>query len=478
MTRLLRPLALLLLVGAPTTAAASPFGDPGIERGVFAGSTMAHPWSLLINPASLALTTGSHLHLTGATTLDRVTVDRRTVDPASGELAGGPSVAATTWTPSGAFGGYTVSSSGRFAAGFHAALPSPEEMIDAGDVLAYHTRGGRHRQIVWAAGGAYRWRGFAFGASVQLVWSELTLAFARDTALDNGYGDVTGGTGCSGAPCGLENPEAREDYRIETRSTRLPSARNTVAATIGMVARLADGWWLGLAYHSPPGLFSSIETTGTVEVRRAPRDGGGTIDGEATVRFNLPQRFRAGVRGRIADGLDLITEARWEQLSSFQHYDVRMHGLALEDAGVPEIFPRPRGSRDQIAVQAGVEQVDIGQRFLLGGRLGGERGAVGDSRLSPLNPYPAAITADLGVQVRLAPSWILQIGYGLRWAPDADTGRGEYDPIDRLDCIESGFDIDTDECRAVREGYALPTASGSYGRLDNVFRINLRWAVR
>ena len=478
MTRLLRPLATLLLVGAPAAASASPFGDPAIERGVFGGSTMAHPWSLLINPATLALTTGSHLSLTGATTLDRVTVERRTVDPATEDLAAGESVAATTWSPSGAFGGYTVSSSGRFAAGFHAALPAPEEMIDAGDVLAYHARGGRHRQIVWAAGGAYRWRGFAFGASVQLVWSELTLQFSRDTALENGRGDVTGGTGCDGAPCGLENPAAREDYRIDTRSTRLPSARNTVAATIGMVARLADGWWLGLAYHSPPGLFSSLETTGKVDVARAPRDGGGNVEGEATVRFNLPQRIRAGVRGRITEELDLVTEVRWEQLSSFQQYDVRMYGLELEDAGVPEIVPRPRGMRDQIAVQAGVEQVDTGQRFVLGGRLGGERGAVGDSKLSPLNAYPAAITADLGVQVRIAPSWILQLGYGLRWAPDSDTGRGEYDPLDRLDCIDNGYDIDTDACRAVREGYALPTASGTYGRLDNVFRINLRWAVR
>ena len=478
MTRLLRPLALLLIACAPAAASASPFGDPAIERGVFAGSTSAHPWSLLLNPASLALTTGSHLHLTGVATIDRVAIDRRTVDPDTGELGDGPSVTATTWAPGGSFGGYTVSSSGRFAAGFRISLPNPEEMLDAGDALAYHAQGGRHREIVWAAGGAYRWRGLAFGASVQLVWSDVTLRFSRDTALDNGRDDVSGGTGCDGAPCGLENPAAREDYRIDTRSTRLPSGANTVAATLGVVARLAEGWWLGLAYHSPPGLFSSIETTGTARVTRAPRDGGETLEGEATLRFNLPQRFRAGVRGRITEGLDLVGELRWDQLSSFQQYDVRMYGLELDAAGVPEVLPRPRGMRDQLALQAGVEQVDTGQRFVLGGRLGAERGAVADERLSALNAYGAAVTADVGVQVRIAPSWILQLGYGVRWAPDSDTGRGAYDPIDRLECIDSGLDIDEPECRALREGYALPTASGTYGRVDNVFRLNLRWAVR
>jgi hypothetical protein len=468
-------LALLL---RSRTAAASPFGDPAVERGVFAGSTVAHPWSLLLNPASLAFSTGSHVHVSGSTTLDRVTIDRRTIDPATEDLADGPSASAKTWGPGGSLGAYTVSASGRFAAGFQFALPSPEEMIDGGDALAYHARGGRHRELVWAAGGAYRWRGFAFGASAQLVWSELTLRFARDTALEAGRGDVIEGTGCDGGPCGLENPLAREDYRIDTRSTRLPSARNTVAATIGMVARLAEGWWLGVAYHSPPGLFSSIETTGTVEVTRAPRDGGDTVQGEAVVRLNLPQRLRIGVRGRITERLDLVAEARWEQLSSLRNYDVRLLGLALEDAGVPELHVRPRGLRDQLAAQVGVEQVDTGQRFVLGARLGGERGATADDRLSALNAYPAALTADVGVQVRLAPSWILQLGYGVGWSPPADTGRGAYDPIDRLDCIDSGFDVDDPACLAVRDGYAQPTASGSYGRVDNVFRVSLRWAVR
>ena len=466
-------LALALALAAP--AAASPLGDPAIERIVFGGSTAPHPTSLVVNPGALALTTGTHVHASGWGTADHVRIDRRTIDPATGELADGPSAAGTVWSPGVMIGAYTVTSTGRFAAGIQGHLPTAEERLEDED-LAYHTLGGRHRDIVWATlGGAYRWRGLMFGASIQLVESRLHLHFARDTALDDGRAGIEGD--CGGEPCGLEHPAAREVYRIDTASTRLPSARNTIAATFGGVARLAEGWWLGIAYTSPPGLYSEVETTGVVSVTRAERDGGGRATGKATVRFTLPQKLRLGVRGRVTPGLDLVVEARWEQLSSFRRYDVRLYGLDLTDAGIPELVPRPRGLRDELALQLGLEQVDTGQRAIVGARLGAERGPVGDAHLSPLQPYPAAITGDLGLQLRVAPAFIVQIGYGVRWSPATDSGRGAYDPLDAVACYEASFDIDLPACQALRDGYAIPTASGTYQRIENLARVTLRWAL-
>ncbi len=429
----------------------------------------------MINPAALSLgTEGLHVHATGAISLDYIAVDRRLVDPDTGELIPGLDARTTLLSPSAAVGLYKVGA--RFSAGVQLGVPGSEELVDGGDDLAYHSRGGHHREYALVAGGAYRWRGLAFGASMRLVQTRVRLRFARDTALDSGRNDVDGiYSDCAGAPCGFENPAAREVYEIEAATTALPST-NTIAVTFGGVAEVAPDWWVGIGAHIPQGLTgSSVSASGTVSVQRAPRDGGEVIEGETTVRFSLPVRVRAGVRGRLNELVDLVGELHWDNTSVFGLYDVRLYGLPLADADIPEVYPRPRGLRDQVGVQLGVEQVDHGQPLSFGGRIGFERGATAPDRLSPLQIFPASLTADVGVQLRLGGSWVLQAGYGVAWAPKTDSARGAYDPIDRLDCIDSGFDIDSEACRMVRTGYALPTASGEYQRIDNVFRLGLRW---
>jgi hypothetical protein len=180
------------------------------------------------------------------------------------------------------------------------------------------------------------------------------------------------------------------------------------------------------------------------------------------------------MRGRVVPWLDVVAEARWEETSTMNQYDVRLYGPEVE--GLPEVIERPRGLRDQLAFEAGVEQVDVGQRFVLGGRIGLERGVTGDSRLSAFNPYPFAGIADAGAQIRIAPQLVLQLGYGVSWARTGDTGGGAYDPLAVIDCVDAGHDIDDPACTKVRDGYGLPTASGSYGRVAQMFRASLRWA--
>jgi long-subunit fatty acid transport protein len=422
--------------------------------------------SLTLNPASLGAGSGTHVFVSSSSTLDHVTIDRREVDPDSGALSDGASTSSTIWSPGAAIGAYGVWS--RFAVGAQVRLPSAEEMIDGGDVTAYHSMGGAHRQLGLQIGGAYRWRRVTFGASLTFTNDKLALRFARDTALESGeIGDTPG---CDGGPCGFENPAAREVYRVDTSSGY--HLGNT-SATAGLLVQLTDAWWVGASYSIPQGVLSAVGTSGTVEVERAPRDGGGTVTGGASVRFNLPQWLRVGARGRVLRGLDVVIEGRWDRLSSFSQYDVRMYGLDLASAGVPEVYPRTRGLQDELALQAGVEQPDVGQRWVLGARLGAERGATSPGHLSPQQVYPSALTADLAVQLRIAPAWTVQLGYGVAWAPRRDTGRGANDPLDRIRCIESGYDLDTSACQATRAGYALPTASGVYGRIDNVFRAAL-----
>lgn len=453
---------------------ASPLGDPAVQRAVFAGSTAAHPTSLTLNPAALALgVEGFYLHVSGSSTFDRVHVRRRVVDPDTGDLSDGAARSAMLWSPGGSFGFYKVG--GRLSVGLQVALPSGESFLEGGDDLGYHSRGGGHREYsLFVIGGAYRWRGLAFGATLRVVETRLRLRFDRDTALERGDVD---GTQCGGGPCGFENPAARERYDVDVTTGWLPSSSNTVAVTFGGVAEVAADWWVGLAYHVPQGLFSGITATGTVDVERAPADLAAEpeLRGEASVGFRMPWRLQLGTRGRILEGLDAVGEARWDRTSDLDAYDVRLYGLELEDAGVPEIYPRPRGLRDHLAIQAGVEQVDTGGRWRFGARLGLERGATKPSRLSPLQVYPTALDVDLGAQLRLDAAWTVQLGAGLAWSPTRDSGRGAYDPLDRLDCIDAGFDIDDPACAATRAGYALPTASGTYGRVGSVAWLSLKW---
>lgn len=462
---------------AGASAAGSPLGDPAIERAVFSGTTAAQPDSLLLNPAALSLgPSGLFFHASASADVDWVRIDRRTIDPATGDLAGGPTVTDTPLSPGAAVGVYGVGA--EFAVGAQVVVPQGERFVDVGDAGGYHARGGRHQEYMLALGGAYRRRGLAFGATFRVAPTELTLRFDRDTALDAARDPARGiESDCGGAPCGLEHPAARERYRVDASTSYLPGGQ-TIAVSFGGVVEVAPDWWVGVAYHLPQGTFSQVEAEGEVEVERAPRDGGETITGEATVRFTLPQRLRAGVRGRVLSDVDLVGELRWDQLGVLTRYDVRLYGLDLADAGVPEIVPRPRGLRDEVALQVGLEQVDTGQRWVAGARLGVERGTTDEARLSPLNIDPTAVTADLGVQVRLSPAWLVTAGYGLRWSPATDSGRGSYDPIDQLACADAGLDVDEPACQAVAAGYALPTASGTYTRVDNTFRLVVRYVYR
>lgn len=438
-----------------------------MQRAVFTGTTSAHPTSLLVNPSALALgLDGWYVHAGGSGAVERLRVRRRIVDPDSGALLSGPQNTSTMLSPGFNVGFYKVGA--RISAGLQIGLPIAEDFHEGKDNWGYHTRGGVHREYAAVFGGAYRWRGLAFGTSLFWVRSGLRLAFDRDTALERGAVDGVG----------FENPDAREHYIVRVGTGWLPSAANTIAVMFGAVVKVTEGWTVGASYHVPQGLFSGLTATGDVQVTRAPNDGAAeeTITGEATVRFRLPWRLRVGVRGRLAENLDIVAETRWERTSDFAAYDLRMYGLELSDAEVPEIYPRPRGLRDQLALQAGVEQVDTGGRALLGGRIGVERGYTADARLSPLNARPFALTADAGVQLRLDPSWTLQLGGGVAWSPTTDSGRGDYDPIQRLDCIDAGFDIDHPACETVRRGYGLPTASGVYQRVGGVAWVGLKWA--
>jgi hypothetical protein len=458
---------LAMLCALSAQVAASPRTDPTAGRAVFTGAVSPSATSIDVNPAALGLGVQSEAYLAAVGTLDQYSIDLATEDAVDATTVSPGSTIAFIWHSG---------TEGRITLGVELMHVAPGERFIESEALRYHTQGGYHRTVApVSAGGSVRLTSRIFlGASFAAQTSFLKLRYARDTALEAGRDPDRGvDSDCGGAPCGIGNPLASEDYEVEASTDFFSGA--ILAASLGAVIRLGKDMWLGVAWHVPPGLAIQNEFTGTVQIERSPRDGGVALDGAATVYISQPSSVDVGYRARLREALDLHAGARWEHLSRFQAYDVRAYGSTLPPAGIPEWQPRPRGFESTFSAWAGVEQVERSSPVIVGGRLGIETSALPNNRTSPLTIAPTSFTLDAGAQWRPADGrWLLLATYGLQYFPTVDVTRSAYDPQDRLDCIDSGYDYTTAACESVRTGYAIPSGEGSYSRIEHALRLAVR----
>ncbi|HKE19597.1 MAG TPA: hypothetical protein VKB80_32190 [Kofleriaceae bacterium] len=472
---------LVASLGPGSSASASPLEDPTAGGAVFSGPTQAHASSIFLNPAALGFAgPGLHLHIGGSLRLDSIQVDRSVVDPDSGRLSPGASVGTTTWSPGGTLAVYGTVLEERavFGASLHT---TTFDRFPAGhDAIGYQVLGGYQYQGLASFAGCFRladW--FMFGLGISLGYAGLHLDFARDSALEAGSDPQRGvGSDCGGKPCGFENPEAREVYRLSTSTGGVDGLfeLENIALSLGLAAQPSTGWWVTLSVVSPPGAIPgqgyALVLQGDTEYTTAPRDGGEVHRGLAEVTYRMPYSLWFGVRGPILPGYDLVTSARWQNLSQHDVYDVRMYGGDLTAAGAPEWYPRFRGLRDVFQLSAGLEGQESG-RTRFGGRVRVETGATTDRSISPLQIDGFDVGAAAGVELRLSQHVALQLGYDLSWFPQVTSRNSDFDPIARVECVDSGYDFDA--CGAVRDGRAVPTAAGSYGRVRNSLSLALRY---
>lgn len=435
---------------------------------MFTGAATPGAPALELNPAALGLGAGATEVYAAAMAL---------VDHYSIARAGGSRADDTEVGPGGVIA-WIVPLKDRATLGvqLHA---GPAEVFPAGvPDWQYHTLGGGQRRYGFTLGGSIKLTDeLSFGASLALESTYLRLRYAWDTALAAGNDPARGVTSdCGGAPCGFENPLATERYDVDVNTSPL-SASDALRPNLGIVYEVSKGVFIGVSYHMPPGLAVQNVLTGTMTVTRAPRDGGGVMTGRSSVYISQPSSADAELRARLPASLDLHVGMRWEDLSRLQAYDVRSYGADVTAAGIPEWTERPRGFHDSFAAWAGVEQSDAHTDALLrlGGRIGFETSSVTESRTNPLTIAPASVTADVGVQLRLAPDVHLQATYGLQYFPSVHVTNSAFDPNDRLACMASGYDYSTDACAAVRNGYAIASAAGDYDHLQHALRVALRY---
>ncbi|HWO25231.1 MAG TPA: hypothetical protein VNO30_41110 [Kofleriaceae bacterium] len=461
---ILAPLALLgeLACGA-AIAHASPRSDPTSGRAVFTGATLPSATSIGLNPAALGIGPFGEVVVALTSTLDQIGIDAQELDVATGALVPTARVRAVELSPGGMVG--LVLRTGRYTLGVQA-LTSPAEQFVAGErALRYHTSGGSQRDYVGTVAGSIRVTSkFFVGAHVAHDNTFLRLSFARDTALAAG-----------GAPGGQNSEEA---YDVCVRSPYIGSSNLKV--TVGLAAEIYRDVWIGLAYHTPPGLAIQTELEGDADVTLSPRAGGELRDGDSSVYVQYPASVDGEVRARIVPELelDLHVGGRWEDLSRLQAYDVRMFGRRLVGTGVPEWVLRARGFHDSFALWAGIERYEAGQMWRYGARVGYETGSVDDRALSPMAVAPRSFTFDAGGQLRLGDTgWAVQLSYGLQLFPSVTVTESAFDPRLQIACVDSGYDYNSRGCEASRAGYAIATAAGTYSRLQHALRLGLRYAL-
>jgi long-subunit fatty acid transport protein len=473
--RRLRLDRLAIVVGACATvpAVASPRSDPTDGRAVFTGATSHDPTSIDLNPGAIAEGSFDYeLYAAVTGTFDHYGITPRALDLATGaekplahlsdnELAPGATVAAVFHLGGG------------FALGVDLLTP-PREQFVGQPSLGYSTLGGGQRDLYGLLATSYKASDdIYFGVSIGFVRNQLRYHYLRDTALANGTGQGGIGSSCGASTCGIGNAAAAQRFDLDVAT---PFTAGELAINLGGLVQVAHDVWIGAAFHAPPGTATQSDLTGTATVTQAPRDGGAVIHGDAVVSYSQPAAADVELRARLVDDLDLHVGGRWQDLSRLATYDVRVYGAAPAAAGVPEWNERARGLHDPFAFWAGVEQADHPEdRWRFGARVGYETSSVDADRTSALTIAGDQYTLDLGVQLRLTRSVLLQLSYGLAYFPTVSVTKSAFDPRSMIDCINSGYDYVTAGCADVRNGYAGPTADGDYSRIQQAMRFGFRY---
>jgi hypothetical protein len=463
----------LAMLCASAQAAGSPRSDPTTGRAVWTGATEGNPTSITLDPAAIGQGTATETYLSLTGTLDQVHVDRSYL-ALDGSVSPGPTIHAVMVNP-GATAGIVWHTSDRITIGGSFMTPPSESFIANRDALRYMTLGGGQSNYLVTVGASLKVADQLYvGASLAHDITTLRLHYSRDTALDGAHGATGVDSDCGGSTCGLENPNAAENYDVSVRSQWFST--DNLRVNLGVMVELAHDIWLGVAYHPPPG-FSPIQTdlSGSMDVRRSVRDGGEIIHGSSTVYVAFPAAVDAEVRAHLQHDLELHVGGRWEDLSRFQGYDVRGYGSTFAAAGIPEWTERARGFHDSFAVWGGVEQADGGERWRFGARLGYETESLSDNETTPISISPTSLTLDLGAQLRINGAIVLQLSYGLQAFERVKVGNSAFDPRSRIDCIDSGYDYSTAACAATRNGYGLDTADGTYSRLQHAMRFGFKY---
>jgi long-subunit fatty acid transport protein len=446
-----------------TVAGAAPLLAPSPGGAVFTGPTSAHVSSILHNPAATGLMSGTHVLFVGGAQLDLLSISRAPIRLSDGEPLGAERTfgdASTLAISPGGFIGITTDAGTPYLTlGLGVLLPHSDWLPDLDESLGYQALTASFTSGSLTGSVSYRVSSiFYAGVGFDIIVSKMELEFLRDRALDR----------CSAPPCDVENPANAERWHVETGWDALPgqSFEPSFGFNFGGLLRW-KGWWIGAAVNF---LFlQPIRKTSDVAVTPP---GGTTISGKARVSYELPFVGRLGVRRPVLGAWDLLINATWTRSSVQQVVDVRFFDQLAE--GIPEWLVRHRGFSDVWGFEVGLEQPPA-RLVRLGGRARFETSLVPSGKVSAATVDGPKLELAGGAELRLSTRWAFVGSYTFSFMLPQDNDPGAYSPRAAIDCAASGYDLTTDACLAVREGRAIPTAAGSYGRIGNSLTIGFSY---
>lgn len=484
--------ALIALAGLALTAAparALPIDDPYPGGIGFSGPTTGDLAAVYWNPAALGLMHGPQLLVASTLSLATTTVQRASINPATGAAGPGqdfPSARASgsshpfSWPPGpGAFLGIGSDVGGdRFALAVAAFFPFAERATfeDANNPALptrYHRISADLRNLALVPALAVRLSG------------DLRLGFAPGLVLSTGhlsFDETTCGLG--GHPgCAAEDPAADARYDISS-SSGFSSAKFAFTLGGGLFYR-RRGWEMGLAFSSRPFGGSGAAPVGIAgndtQITLPPRDGGGPVtcmngraDGRgcvfADVSYKLPYTITAGVAWHPRPGAELAVILRYLSFGSNDVIDIRIARAPSPADGLPEHIVLHRGYDSTLDTRVRFAQW-LGERLRIGAGLRVETSALPTSDVSPAAVDGLKVQPTVMVMYRPLKHLSLVAGYGFTYMFDVTASRGSFDPGAAQQCEQAEGDMNACEKRLA--GLARPTAAGTYGMYRHDFSLSL-----
>ena len=431
-----------------------------------AGPADPHPAAAFYNPAALGPLRGVHLWF-DAGAHAQLGIYTRDSGPAA---QAGQSVPITSPAVDGFFGATWDVFTDRIVIGIAVLSPFNElTQYPAGSAARYQAiwQRGATLEEIFAVGIRLSSR-FYVGVSANFAQSWIDYRFSRDTAPAGGSAAIDAPSArCGGMPCGLENPAATQDVRVNGFGWG-------IGFSVGVLARPVDRVWLALSYISHVfdpfnGVDLPVGSNDGARVRPAPGSGdpvcGGRCVGRSRITTYIPDILYLGIRVEATPRIEIEGTTRWVHYGARDALDVYLQGgnldrLGLADAtaALPTQMRLNRGWRDTIAVGASV-RARLGEKLRLSPSLTYESSAVDSSYVSPANLEGHKL--DVALTVEWRPRAHLTIGAHVGGTAYFVGHAGEvFDPRAEATCADAGFALEA--CGKRVDGTALPSAAGRY----------------
>lgn len=499
-----RPLLPLFLAVCGVFVATPSYGQTPLLNARFGGIGLigpanSHPASVFYSPAALALRRGHHAFLEGSAILRSGTVALSPVDPLTGKPQGGSAADQSFLNGQPSF--YTVVSSDLGTESIVLAIAAGTPANSAVSLR----RGGDSQTFDPVAQGAARYHLVDFSAwhlyltpsvsyqivdevvlgfGVSYVYGNINFGFVRDVALRGGSARDQASEYAALDDCGNKTP-CNYGADAAAEAIRVRGSASGVAFHAGVLIRPTDRISIGVGYVSRVVAgFGDRAADGDAFVQRAKATiDNATVDvqeklrGRATIGYRIPSVLSAGVNWQLKGRWALDLQGRWTQHSEFDRLEMRLSGSEFRDEPrVPDRIAHYRGTQDSFALQIGGSYL-LHPRVELQAALMGETSAYEANAVSPATIDNFKLDGLIAARIAIGQYFNLYLGYNLVLMIPRTVSDSAYDPSTLVRCVDSFFDVLTEDCQLANAGRGLASSAGDYRLWQHRFSLGLAIGV-